>query len=476
MDILMVTAELAPYARFSDAAEAVGALSKTLRQIGHDVTVAVPRYPGFEAQGLLLARRLTPLLLARGVSVTVFDGQLASGVRLVLFDAPELATANGICGDGGVDAETEARRCACFAQAAAALVRQRSQQGTPFDVVHLHDWPGALVPLVLSRMEDLLVPTVLTVHDLTRQGRFSPAELGGLGLPADVAGEAGMALDGELCALKGGLLFADEVALVSGTVCDELRVDPRAGALVRFLEDRELAAAVIGNGIDYAIHNPATDPTLASRFDAEDPARRGLSKADLLRRFELDLDLTRPLVAVFVDERRGYAGDVVVEALPELLRLDVALVLVGALATDAAIEAERTRHPDRLGLQPLVDDVAQRRLFAGVDLVVFPFRAVTGGFPVLVAGRYGAVPVAHATGPAGERVVDADAELRTGTGFLFDEIEPRALTAAVARAVVAYHRPEWPSLVVRVMRQDSSWDRPARRYVQLYRQAIASKE
>lgn len=477
MEILMVAAELAPYARVSDAADAVGALAKTLRQIGQDVTIALPRYPGFEAQGLLLARRLTPLTLANGSSVTLLDGQLASGVRLVLFDAPELGVTSGVCGAGGLDPQGEARRCGCFAQAAAALVRQRSQQGTPFDVVHLHDWPGALVPLVLSRMEDLIVPTVLTVHDLARQGRFADGALDALGLPADLAGEAGLALDGELNVLKGGLLFADAAVLVSEAIRDELRVDPQGGALVRFLEERELETAAIGYGIDYAVHNPATDPCLASRYDAEDPSRRGLSRTELLRHLELDLDLERPLVGLLVDAGRGFDAELVLDALPELGGIDATFILAGTLgASDRArFDAERARRPDHLAAVDLPDDAALRRLFAAVDLAALPLRPGSYGLPVLVASRYGAVPVAPAVGAVGELVVDADAALVTGSGFVFDELDAVGLVGALARAVAACRRPEWPALVARVMRRDTSWDRPARRYLQLYRQVIAGK-
>ena len=57
MDILMVSAELSPYARGSEVGDVVAGLSKALRQLGHRVTVALPRHPGFEAGGLLMARR-----------------------------------------------------------------------------------------------------------------------------------------------------------------------------------------------------------------------------------------------------------------------------------------------------------------------------------------------------------------------------------------------------------------------------------
>ncbi|PKN45134.1 MAG: glycogen synthase GlgA, partial [Deltaproteobacteria bacterium HGW-Deltaproteobacteria-20] len=61
MDILFVSTELAPYAKVGGLADVVASLSKTLRQLGHNVTVALPRFPHFERAGLLVARRLTPL-------------------------------------------------------------------------------------------------------------------------------------------------------------------------------------------------------------------------------------------------------------------------------------------------------------------------------------------------------------------------------------------------------------------------------
>ena len=87
----------------------------------------------------------------------------------------------------------------------------------------------------------------------------------------------------------------------------------------------------------------------------------------------------------------------------------------------------------------------------------------------MLAQRYGAVPVVHAVGALADAVVDADAELSTGTGFSFDDGSPKALGAAVARAVGAYRKQRWSALRRRVMRQDVSWDRPARRFQQLYR-------
>ena len=80
MEILFVTTELAPFVKVGGLADVSAALPKTLRSLGHKVTIVMPRYPAFEEAGLLLARRLTPLSIDLGgttIEVTAFDGRLA---------------------------------------------------------------------------------------------------------------------------------------------------------------------------------------------------------------------------------------------------------------------------------------------------------------------------------------------------------------------------------------------------------------
>jgi len=79
------------------------------------------------------------------------------------------------------------------------------------------------------------------------------------------------------------------------------------------------------------------------------------------------------------------------------------------------------------------------------------------------------LPVARATGGLLDTIVDCDAKLETGTGFLFQDATADALLGAIERAIAARLLPRWPALVQRAMRLDRGWDRPARRYEQLYR-------
>jgi starch synthase len=94
-----------------------------------------------------------------------------------------------------------------------------------------------------------------------------------------------------------------------------------------------------------------------------------------------------------------------------------------------------------------------------------PFGALA-----LQAQRYGALPIGRADGLVADAVVDADAQLSSGTGFTFEEASAEALFGALVRAVAAYRdRPRFRALQQRAMVRDHSWDRSARLVERVYR-------
>src|SRR5439155_4287017 len=122
--------------------------------------------------------------------VTVFDARLPTQVDLVLVDAPGLFDRKGIYGDDGEDFADNALRFAVLSRAVAEIAAARARSGAPFDIVHCHDWPTALVPTYLRELaadtpELAATKTVLTIHNLAHQGTFAKDVLPGLGLGWD---------------------------------------------------------------------------------------------------------------------------------------------------------------------------------------------------------------------------------------------------------------------------------------------------
>lgn len=483
MDILFVASELAPMVKVGGLADVVAALSKALRLLGHKVTIALPRYPGIEAGGLMLARRLTPLALpavpaagAEAVSVTVFDGRLGSGVDLLLLDVPGLFDRPGVYGEEGQDYPDNARRFGTFCRAVAEVVRQREHAGAPFDIVHAHDWPGAMVTYLLRQHAAELPRTrsVLTIHNLAHQGIFPAESLVHLGLGPEHFRMEGVEFYGMVDFLKGGIVAADALTTVSTTYAREILTPELGERLDGVLRTRDKDLVGIVNGIDYAVYNPMTDPALIARYDAEDPANKGRCKAALLQELGLEIRTDRPLVVSIGRVVPQKGSDLLAAALPKILKADVSVAIAGTgdPGLVGKLEAAVAKARERAAYVGAVPEPIIHRLLAAADIVVVPSRYEPCGLVQLYAQRYGALPVACRTGGLEDTIVDCDAALETGSGFLFDKPTATALLGGVQRALAAMTSPRWGALRRRVMRLDLGWDRPARRYAHVYRTAL----
>jgi starch synthase len=92
----------------------------------------------------------------------------------------------------------------------------------------------------------------------------------------------------------------------------------------------------------------------------------------------------------------------------------------------------------------------------------------------MIAMRYGTVPVVRWVGGLKDTVKDFLKDPENGTGFAFENFEPKDMMFALLRARVFYDmefcnsEKVWSEIVKRCMRQDFSWERSAREYESVY--------
>ncbi len=475
MEIFFVTTELSPFVKVGGLADVSAALPKALKALGHKVTVVVPRYAAFD-EGLLMARRLTPLRVTLGETaydVTVFDGRLSSQVDLTLIDVPGFWNRPSVFGEGE-DYPDNPERFAVFSRAVAELVQQRLASGGTLDALHLNDWPTALTSKYLKDM-GVAVPTLLTIHNASYQGIFPKDALPRIGLSWDDFTVGGIEFFGSVNFLKQGILSADAVSTVSPTYAQEIQEEPHGCRLEGVLRAKERVVGIV-NGVDASVWNPATDSNLAARYDAEDPSNKGRCKGALQKELGLSLESSAPLVMSLGRVVSQKGSDLLAESLVRLVRgTDAQFVIAGEgdpslmAKLDAAVQ--RT-HGRAIYLRGVSESMAHR-LFAAADIALVPSRFEPCGLVQMYAQRYGSLPVAHATGGLVDTIVDCDARLETGTGFLFDAATVEGLCGAFQRALSAYGSESWGLLRRRVMRLDRGWERAARHYDQLYQRLVA---
>jgi starch synthase len=471
MDILIVTAELAPFCSDGEVGESIAALGRAIASQGHQVTFVLPKPAHLEELGLMVARRLSALELSDGNKTTVYDGQLGNGIPVLLVESATLQARRGAYADDEGEFSDNFARVAELAKIAEAIVTGRAGAGKPFDAVLGHGLAGALLPYV-----ELGIPTVLAIHDPTQLGAATNSDLEACALLAESSSRDAFRWDGGVSLLRGGVLAADVVTCVSPKLALEYQ-NPDASPLAKALRAADKEIFGVAPGVDYAVYNPATDSALPTRFHAEMAERKGLCRAALCRELELDLDTDWPLFCWTGAVTEGSGAAWLADNLKELIKLPLRLVIAGKVGSDHAsqalaqqLSASKYAKLGNFRCVDAADAALQRRVLAAADIALCEAGSLSG-HGCRVAQRYGAVPVALDVPGASDAIVDCDAQLNTGSGFLFSDPSAAGFLGAVQRALAATSAPSFGKLRRRVMRQDLGWERAARRYVQLLKVA-----
>src|SRR5690348_2234435 len=475
LKVLMATAELAPFAKLGGVSDVAAALSKELHRLGHDVRVVLPRYRQVDIGRYSLRPVVSDLKVPLGtdtIPATIHEARL--GELVVYFvDCPPLYDREGMFGFGDDDA-----RSVYFCRAVMEVLP--ALDFFP-DVVHVHDWWGALIPNLLDRVYDsgpyADIATALTIHNLSAQGVFGFGAIMLAGLQEWGLIRLGIpGLDNVVNVLGRGIHFADVVNTVSERYAKEIQTQEYGEGLDELLRRNTHKLHGILNGIDYEIFDPQRDPNIPHHYSPDAPQQKTLDRAAL--RSELGLeDVNRPLCAIvsrFYDVK-GF--DLIEQAMPELVQLGLQIVVMGTgdRRYEDMFRRWASEHPRQVAVIIGFDSALAQRIYAGADMLWMPSRFEPGGLAQLIALRYGTIPVVRATGGLADTIRDYDPVAQTGNGFRFGPYDAWQFFAAVVRGAENFRHPNvWAWLVQHAMREDVSWSRSALKYVQLYLAAIAA--
>ena len=482
LKVLFVTSECAPFAKTGGLGEVVGSLPKALRHQGLDVRVIMPLYAGMPWQ------QFEPL---EGIlSVPMWFGTAHARVRLGrlprsevpvyflehhrYFDRPYLY---GPPPDAYPD---NLERFAFLSRGALELVKAL---GWIPEVIHAHDWQTALAPVYVDTVEWAHPlhgsATVYTIHNLAYQGVFDGGALAVTGLGPEHYHPREFEHFGTVNLTKAALYRSTMLTTVSPTYAREIQTGAYGCGLDGVLAERSGNLVGILNGIDVEEWNPATDPHLAARFDADDLGGKTRCKAALQQEAGLPVRPEIPLLTLIARLVPQKGIDVLAHALDAILAWDVQLIMLGSGDSEAErfFSSRAGSQSDRFCAWFPFDDRRAHRLHAGADFFLMPSRFEPCGLSQLYAMRYGTLPIVRATGGLADTVTTYDEATGAGTGFVFHDLRPDSLADTIGWAVSTwYDRPAHIDVMRRrVMGEDHSWDQAACAYAELYLAAYARR-
>lgn len=485
LHILMVAAEMAPFAKEGGLGDVLHGLSRALARMGHDVRVILPCYASIDADRYDLRYCLSmdvPMGVLGRLPVEVLEGQApGSGVTAYFIRHDPYYARRGLYGHDGDGYTDNDRRFVLLSRAALELTRAL---GLRPDVVHAHDWQAAAVPVYLDTLYrpgagDWMPASLLTIHNMLQQGVFDKSLMDVLEIGWEHFHFRDLEFYDRVNLLKGGITHATVINTVSPSYAWEIRRPDFAYGINGVVRDRGLDLFGVLNGVDYEEWNPETDPMIAAAYSEQDRSNKALCKSDLQRALGLPVKAGTPLFGYVSRLVKQKGIDLLAEAMDRILGLDVQFALLGSGEPWAhPFFDDRARvHADRFSCRFGFDNGLAHKIIAGSDFFVMPSRFEPCGLTQMFSLRYGTLPVVRATGGLNDTVENFDENTLEGTGFKFYDATAQALFDTLGWAThVYYNRPEaMEALIRRAMSKRFTWDGAALKYEDLYRTAIRKR-
>ena len=383
----------------------------------------------------------------------------------------------------GRDYPDQLERWAFFQRAALELL---SRESPDLDVIHCHEHQTALVPAYLDaryRRAGVFenAGTVLTVHNLGYQGIFPTPDGSVAGLePSEIQPGGRFEYYGQINLMKGGILSADSLTVVSPTYAEEIQTETYGCGLESVIATRRNHLNGILNGIDEKIWSPETDRLIAACYSRNDLSGKAENRKAILSELGLSDDPgTGPVLAMVsrVDAHKGF--DLLLPVLDAILHQPIRFILLGTgdAEIEKSIEGIVRDHPGKAAVRFGFDDALAHRIVAGADIFLMPSRYEPCGLTQMYALRYGTIPVVRATGGLADTVEEFDPVTGQGTGFRFTGYDPAEFRVAINRAIAEWHdNARWQTLMKTGMRKDFSWSLSARRYLEVYEETVSRRQ
>ncbi len=484
MKILMATSETVPFAKTGGLADAVSALSLSLAKQGHEIAIVMPRYYSIDRSKLIQIEGAMGVPVGDGevwcaVYKTVLPGSPKKNPVTIYFVDHEIFF--GREGVYGTPAEPDfldnPRRFAFFCRAVFQICRKVSWYP---DILHAHDWPGALVPVFLKYGERrggfANTKSVLTIHNLGYQGIYSKENFPFLNLGWNVFYQAGFDDWNMMNFLKAGINSADKLNTVSPTYANETKTQAHGFRMDGVLRYRSGDYSGILNGIDTDLWDPSHDFAIPKPYSIKDMSGKALAKEAVQKEFGLPVEPDIPLIGLIsrLTEQKGVGevfGPGYGSAYSFCRDMKLQFIVLGSGETwcEHEIMSLSSRLPNfsakvgyNEGLSHLIE--------AGSDFFLMPSRYEPCGLNQMYSQAYGTLPIVRRTGGLVDTVENYNQEEGEGTGFMFDDLNPHAIYDTVGWAIWAYYnkKEHIKTMQVRGMKKDFSWKKSAGEYAAMY--------
>lgn len=466
---LHISAECTPFVKIGGLADVVGTLPNALKRLrGSEVMVFLPYYKAIPNKYKKKTVDVFNFTIPFEDEVACYVGikQLKKGNVIYYFVDNDFYFG---ARDNVYNYADESKRFAYFQLAALEAIVQMDLAP---DIIHVHDWHTAMIPLLIKhKYPDLKAKTVLTIHNLAYQGIFPLEDFKLFNMTYDPKLE----YEGFLNFLKAGIVTADLITTVSKTYAAEILTDYFGYGMQNLLRQKGANLLGILNGIDYREYNPETDKLIKHHYSI-DTVKTGklANKKALFEKLNVDFDTEKPTVGIVSRLVSQKGIDLIKRVFEEMLEIDnFNFVILGSgnKEYEDYFNALEQRFPTKVKAYIGYSNELAHMIYAGCDIFLMPSKFEPCGLGQIIALKYGTIPIVRETGGLVDTVTPYNEYEKKGNGFSFTNFNAHDMMHVMRYAMhIYYHNPDsWDILVRHAMNSDFSWEKSAIAYRDAYK-------
>ena len=453
MNIILIATECFPFAKATSLGDLVSTLPKGMEKEGHNVKIFIPRY-GCTDPALFHIERI-PLELKvnlNGINIplSVFKGILPGLLTSVFFIESQSYFSNSkeIYLNQLSLNETQNRNSFFCLAVLEAISRLKLNP----DIIHVFNPACAqIIKLLHSRdieyshlKKSKLIFTLQSLEELSDN-------------------------QSNIMLTKEVINHSDFITTVSETFEHELLSD---------VHNIGIKESLIKSGLDDEIYSPETDNDIAQTYSKNYfSLGKRKCKEDLFDLLGFENDIQSPLFGISCRLTKNKELDIITEMLPEIAEVKLNLVILGKGEEEIEEKLVRlTKNFKNIKVCIGYDHKITKKICAGSDFFICPGEKHPDGNSVLVAMKYGSIPIAFKSGAIKEIITDIDSSEELN-GLIFEKYTKEALFESIIRATKYYKNKEkWTKLVKSAMSFDTTKLNTTKNYINCYEAAINAKK
>lgn len=495
MNILFLTAELAPIAKVGGLGDVAGALPKELKKLGVNIKICLPFYGFIDTKKYKVKKLKSGIKIPFGnkeEAISLWSTKLPkTTIEVILikhkFFNPKKIYVGGRITKGNKYSrgQIDTERFSFFTRASLRATRELNFQP---NVIHAQDWHTALTGDYLKTITNPKTKatkdeqktadffknskTLYTIHNLANQGTSKPKIIGISKINPNLEIVKADKKDGDINFMVQGILGSDLVNTVSKRYSKEILHHYLGAGLDNILQKRKKDLHGILNGIDVDFFNPKTDKFIHKNFSSTNLKNKTLNKTHLQKQLGLEINPNIPLV--------GLVSRLVWQKGIELLsdnfgNLNCQYVFLGTGQPEYEdhLKTFAKKYPQKVKTLIQFDIKLAQQIYAASDIFLMPSRFEPCGLGQMIAMRYGTIPVVRSTGGLADTVFHPRLfSPKAANGFSFTKYSPIAFHIALKKALDTYtnHPKKWEKLQKNAMTTNFSWAKSAKEYLKLYKQ------